>query len=128
MDKAVEVLQEQGLSASGMPCNVTDEAQRQALFDFVVANHRTLDSLILNQGATAGGGPLMDATESQWAKVMATNLVSPATESSHTSSEVLRLAISNSASTGPLAAYGQTQSPAAQARPLSATRTIRQPG
>ena len=75
----MEVLQEQGLSASGMPCNVTDEAQRQALFDFVVAEHGTLDSLILNQGATAGGGPLMDATESQWAKVMATNLVSPAT-------------------------------------------------
>eukprot|EP01046_Picozoa_sp_COSAG06_P010154 COSAG06_NODE_549_length_14405_cov_6.391933_3_plen_283_part_00 len=76
VEKAVQVLVDEGLDAIGFPCNVTDAAQRDALFEFVKETHGRCDSLLLNQGATAGGGSLMDTTESMWAKVMQTNLES----------------------------------------------------
>lgn len=76
VDTAVKQLQTEGLKATGFACNVTDQKQRAALVDHIAKNHGRIDSLFLNQGATAGGGKLMDSSRDMFAKVVETNLES----------------------------------------------------
>lgn len=76
VDTAVQQLQFEGLNASGFPCNVNQEDERKALLNYVKKEFKRVDSLFLNQGATAGGGTLMDSSLEQFNKVIETNILS----------------------------------------------------
>ena len=75
VDGAVHALRSEGLNAEGVACNVTNEADRAALLAFVKERTDEVHALVLNQGATAGGGPLLDSTTSMWKKIMVSALV-----------------------------------------------------
>jgi len=52
-----------------IPCDVTDEAQVQALFAAAVARHGGIDVLVNNAGL-GGTADLVDMTDEQWGKVV----------------------------------------------------------
>ena len=52
-----------------LPCDVTDEAQVQALFDAAVAAHGRLD-IVVNNAGLGGTSDLVDMTDEQWSKVL----------------------------------------------------------
>jgi 3-oxoacyl-[acyl-carrier protein] reductase len=57
------------LSALGIPCDVTDESQVQALFDGALAEHGRIDVLVNNAGL-GGTAELVDMTDEQWSSVL----------------------------------------------------------
>ncbi|MFI5884028.1 SDR family oxidoreductase [Streptomyces sp. NPDC051554] len=56
-------------SVAALPCDVTDEAQVQALFDAAVAAHGRLD-VVVNNAGLGGTSDLADMTDEQWSKVL----------------------------------------------------------
>ncbi|WP_405947325.1 SDR family oxidoreductase [Streptomyces prunicolor] len=56
-------------SVAALPCDVTDEAQVQALFDAAVAAHGRLD-VVVNNAGLGGTSDLVDMTDEQWSKVL----------------------------------------------------------
>jgi 3-oxoacyl-[acyl-carrier protein] reductase len=58
-----------GGSPLAVPCDVTDEAQVQALFAAAVARHGAIDVLVNNAGL-GGTADLVDMTDEQWNKVV----------------------------------------------------------
>ncbi|MBK3578146.1 SDR family oxidoreductase [Streptomyces sp. MBT65] len=65
-----ELAGEFGAEAVGaLPCDVTDEAQVQALFDAAVAAHGRLD-VVVNNAGLGGTSDLVDMTDEQWSKVL----------------------------------------------------------
>ncbi|XUL87482.1 SDR family oxidoreductase [Streptomyces galilaeus] len=54
---------------TALPCDVTDEAQVQALFDTAVAAHGRLD-IVVNNAGLGGTSDLVDMTDEQWSKVL----------------------------------------------------------
>ncbi|MFF9911027.1 SDR family oxidoreductase [Streptomyces sp. NPDC013457] len=52
-----------------LPCDVTDEAQVQALFDTAVRLHGRLDAVVNNAGL-GGTAALVDMTDAQWSRVL----------------------------------------------------------
>ncbi|WP_043675218.1 SDR family oxidoreductase [Streptomyces xylophagus] len=54
---------------TALPCDVTDEAQVQALFDAAVAAHGRLD-VVVNNAGLGGTSDLVDMTDEQWSKVL----------------------------------------------------------
>ncbi|MFG2371597.1 SDR family oxidoreductase [Streptomyces sp. NPDC048504] len=56
-------------SVAALPCDVTDEAQVQGLFDAAVATHGRLD-VVVNNAGLGGTSDLVDMTEEQWSKVL----------------------------------------------------------
>ncbi|MEV8542368.1 SDR family oxidoreductase [Streptomyces sp. NPDC051572] len=56
-------------SVAALPCDVTDEAQVQALFDAAVAAHGRLD-VVVNNAGMGGTSDLADMTDEQWSKVL----------------------------------------------------------
>ncbi|MFJ9243260.1 SDR family oxidoreductase [Streptomyces sp. NPDC101776] len=56
-------------SVGALPCDVTDEAQVQALFDAAVAAHGRLD-VVVNNAGLGGTSDLVDMTDTQWSKVL----------------------------------------------------------
>ncbi len=52
-----------------IPCDVTDEAQVQALVDGTVAGYGRLDVMINNAGL-GGTGSVLDMTDDEWARVL----------------------------------------------------------
>ena len=56
-------------SVAALPCDVTDEAQVQALFDAAVAVHGRLD-VVVNNAGLGGTSDLVDMTDEQWSKVL----------------------------------------------------------
>ncbi|MEW1827571.1 SDR family oxidoreductase [Streptomyces sp. NPDC088196] len=52
-----------------LPCDVTDEAQVQALFDAAVAAHGRLD-IVVNNAGLGGTSDLVDMADEQWSKVL----------------------------------------------------------
>ncbi|MCB5167794.1 SDR family oxidoreductase [Streptomyces bambusae] len=54
---------------AALPCDVTDEAQVQALFDLAEHTHGRLDAVVNNAGL-GGTAPLADMTDEQWTKVL----------------------------------------------------------
>jgi 3-oxoacyl-[acyl-carrier protein] reductase len=50
-------------------CDVTDEAQVQALFDTVVDSHGRLD-VVVNNAGLGGTAEIVEMTDEQWAKVL----------------------------------------------------------
>ncbi|MFI2349083.1 SDR family oxidoreductase [Streptomyces sp. NPDC019443] len=62
--------EEFGTSAvTSLPCDVTDEAQVQALFEKAVRAHGRLD-IVVNNAGLGGTAPLVDMTDEQWDKVL----------------------------------------------------------
>jgi 3-oxoacyl-[acyl-carrier protein] reductase len=57
------------LGVLGIPCDVTDEAQVQALFDRVIAEHGRLDVLVNNAGL-GGTYDVVDMTDEQWDRIV----------------------------------------------------------
>src|SRR5688500_758142 len=57
------------LSALGVPCDVTDEAQVQALFDAAIAEHGRID-VVVNNAGLGGTAELVDMTDEQWSSVL----------------------------------------------------------
>jgi 3-oxoacyl-[acyl-carrier protein] reductase len=56
-------------SVAALPCDVTDEAQVQALFDAAVAAHGRLD-VVVNNAGLGGTSDLVDMTDEQWMRVL----------------------------------------------------------
>ncbi|MFG2888901.1 SDR family oxidoreductase [Streptomyces sp. NPDC048248] len=54
---------------SALPCDVTDEEQVGALFDFVEQCHGRLD-IVVNNAGLGGTADLVDMTDDQWDKVL----------------------------------------------------------
>ncbi|WNO75177.1 SDR family oxidoreductase [Streptomyces sp. AM8-1-1] len=63
-----------GASAvSSLPCDVTDEAQVQALFDRAAEEHGGLD-IVVNNAGLGGTAELVDMTDEQWDSVLGVTL------------------------------------------------------
>jgi 3-oxoacyl-[acyl-carrier protein] reductase len=56
-------------SVAALPCDVTDEAQVQALFDAAVAAHGRLD-VVVNNAGLGGTSDLVDMADEQWMRVL----------------------------------------------------------
>jgi 3-oxoacyl-[acyl-carrier protein] reductase len=56
-------------AVAALPCDVTDEAQVQALFDAAVAAHGQLD-VVVNNAGLGGTSDLVEMTDTQWSKVL----------------------------------------------------------
>ncbi|WP_327404799.1 SDR family oxidoreductase [Streptomyces sp. NBC_01288] len=56
-------------SVAALPCDVTDEAQVQGLFDAAVAVHGRLD-VVVNNAGLGGTSDLVDMTDEQWSRVL----------------------------------------------------------
>ena len=54
---------------ASLPCDVTDEAQVQALFDARRQAHGRLD-IVVNNAGLGGTAALVDMTDEQWSKVL----------------------------------------------------------
>ncbi|WP_405545853.1 SDR family oxidoreductase [Streptomyces phaeochromogenes] len=54
---------------SALACDVTDEAQVQALFDAAVRQHGRLD-IVVNNAGLGGTSALVDMSDEQWSKVL----------------------------------------------------------
>lgn len=54
---------------ASLPCDVTDEAQVQALFAHAERTHGRLDAVVNNAGL-GGTAPLADMTDEQWGRVL----------------------------------------------------------
>ncbi|MCX5597523.1 SDR family oxidoreductase [Streptomyces phaeochromogenes] len=54
---------------SALACDVTDEAQVQALFDTAVRQHGRLD-IVVNNAGLGGTSALVDMSDEQWSKVL----------------------------------------------------------
>ncbi len=54
---------------AALPCDVTDEEQVGALFDFVEQRHGRLD-IVVNNAGLGGTADLVDMTDDQWDKVL----------------------------------------------------------
>lgn len=65
-----------GVEAQGFHCDVSDEAQVQAMIAAVLARFGRLDALVNNAGV-AEFGPIEDCDFATWKRVMATNLDGP---------------------------------------------------
>ena len=77
--EVVQAIRENGGEAIFVACDVTDEASVRAAIDQTVATFGTLDYAFNNAGCGADGknipfAPLTDVTESDWQKVITTNL------------------------------------------------------
>ncbi|WP_326649274.1 MULTISPECIES: SDR family oxidoreductase [unclassified Streptomyces] len=56
-------------AVSSLPCDVTDEARVQALFDTAVREHGGLD-IVVNNAGLGGTAALVDMRDDQWDKVL----------------------------------------------------------
>merc|ERR1719160_230289 len=77
VDIAVKQLQNEGFKATGMACNVEEDADRAKVTDHVAKTFGKCDVLILNQATTGGASSLIKGSNrDQWAKVFRCNLES----------------------------------------------------
>ncbi|MGW7546237.1 SDR family oxidoreductase [Streptomyces sp. NPDC054770] len=56
-------------AVTAVPCDVTDEAQVQGLFDTAVRAHGRLD-IVVNNAGLGGTSTLVDMSDEQWARVL----------------------------------------------------------
>lgn len=74
VDKAIKLLQDKGIAASGLVCHVAQAADRENLIKHALDKYGAIDILINNAGVNPAFGPIIDATESAWDKVFEVNL------------------------------------------------------
>ena len=68
-EAAEQLAQVAGATPTAIPCDVTDEASVQALFDGAVAAHGGLD-VVVNNAGLGGTVELVDMTDDQWHVVL----------------------------------------------------------
>ncbi|MGY4975818.1 SDR family oxidoreductase [Streptomyces sp. 900105755] len=66
---AAELAGEHPGAVTAVPCDVTDEAQVQQLFDTAVREHGRLD-IVVNNAGLGGTSALVDMTDDQWTRVL----------------------------------------------------------
>ncbi|HLT16535.1 MAG TPA: SDR family oxidoreductase [Acidimicrobiales bacterium] len=114
-----------------VPCDVTDEAQVQALFDAVVEAHGRIDVAVNNAGL-GGTAELVDMTDDQWAAVVDVTL----TGTMRCTRAALRrmiprgggVIVNNASVLGWRAQAGQAHYAAAKAGVMALTRTAAMEG
>ncbi|XP_076706151.1 dehydrogenase/reductase SDR family member 4 isoform X2 [Callospermophilus lateralis] len=74
VDKAVNILQGEGLSVTGTVCHVGKAEDRERLVAMAVKLHGGIDILVSNAAVNPFFGSLMDATEEVWDKVLDVNV------------------------------------------------------
>ncbi|XP_006913631.1 dehydrogenase/reductase SDR family member 4 isoform X1 [Pteropus alecto] len=74
VDRAVAMLQGEGLSVTGTVCNVEKAQDREQLVATAVKLHGGIDILICNAGIVPFFGNIIDATEEIWDKLLDTNV------------------------------------------------------
>lgn len=79
--EAVETVAEQlraaGITASAVAAHMGDMAQARALMDEVIARHGGVDIIVNNAATNPVFGPMMNADESVFQKIMAVNVQGP---------------------------------------------------
>lgn len=79
--EAVETVAEQlraaGIEASAVAAHMGDMAQARALMDEVIARHGGVDIIVNNAATNPVFGPMMNADESVFQKIMAVNVQGP---------------------------------------------------
>ncbi|XP_046321110.1 dehydrogenase/reductase SDR family member 4 isoform X1 [Marmota monax] len=74
VDKAMNILQGEGLSVTGTVCHVGKAEDRERLVAMAVKLHGGIDILVSNAAVSPFFGSLMDATEEVWDKVLDVNV------------------------------------------------------
>jgi len=74
VDQAVHLLQQQGAHVDGMACDVSDQAQVQALADRAVNTFGHFDIWVNNAGLGAPFGPSADVPSDRFEAVLKTNI------------------------------------------------------
>ncbi|XP_027428107.1 dehydrogenase/reductase SDR family member 4 isoform X3 [Zalophus californianus] len=74
VDRAVAVLQEEGLSVAGTVCHVGKTEDRKRLVATAVNLHGGIDILVSNAAVNPFFGNLMDVTEEVWDKILDVNV------------------------------------------------------
>ncbi|MBZ3881321.1 Dehydrogenase/reductase SDR family member 4 [Sciurus carolinensis] len=74
VDKAVNILQGEGLSVTGTVCHVGKAEDRERLVAMAVKLHGGIDILVSNAAVNPFFGNLLDATEEVWDKVLSVNV------------------------------------------------------
>ncbi|MEL6973516.1 MAG: glucose 1-dehydrogenase [Bacteroidota bacterium] len=77
VEEVAAELKAKGLDAVGIACHVGDEEQRKALVEGTVAQYGRIDVLINNAAINPIFGPLEEATEPVFDKIMDINLKAP---------------------------------------------------
>lgn len=67
-------LRKQGLDVIGIPCDVSDRGQLQALVEQSLAQRQRIDVLVCNAGVAPHAGPISTATDRDWDLTMNINL------------------------------------------------------
>jgi len=108
-----------------VPCDVTDEAQIQNLFDTVIAEHGRLDVLVNNAGL-GGTALISEMTDDQWSSVLDVTLTScfRATRAAfkHMLPRQAGVIVNNASVVGWRAQEGQAHYAAAKAGVMALTR------
>ena len=74
MDKTVQSLQSQGITAAGVAAHVGDRKQLEALVQFAVDTYGRLDILVSNAAVNPMAGDIMDMPDAVIDKVLAINI------------------------------------------------------
>lgn len=61
-------------AASGIPCQVGDKANREALVEFAAARSDNIRALVLNAAVSTTHGPILNISEDQWDKMFDINI------------------------------------------------------
>ncbi len=77
VESVAEQLRASGIQASALAAHMGDMAQARALVDAVVARHGGLDIIVNNAATNPVFGPMMNADESVFQKIMAVNVQGP---------------------------------------------------
>ena len=73
LQKAEKFLQEEGITARGIPVDVTDKKRVEELMSRIIEEYGQLDILVNNAGMNIRK-PLVEIEENDWDKVLTTNL------------------------------------------------------
>ncbi|XP_068136244.1 dehydrogenase/reductase SDR family member 4-like [Hyperolius riggenbachi] len=76
VDKAVQMLKDEGLSVSGVPCHVGKEEDRDRLVTTALQQYGRIDILVCNVAVNPFAGPFLNTTEDMWTKVFHINVTS----------------------------------------------------
>uniref|UniRef100_A0ABM5EJ52 Dehydrogenase/reductase SDR family member 4-like isoform X1 n=2 Tax=Pogona vitticeps TaxID=103695 RepID=A0ABM5EJ52_9SAUR len=74
VDRAVDELQKENLSVSGLVCHVGKAEDRQRLIDAALERHGGIDILVSNAAVNPFMGSLLDVTEEVWDKILDVNI------------------------------------------------------